>query len=382
MRFQALLIVAALSVLPACGRDASSQSGRNSPDEVERRSSREHVVISRAPRGDVMAAGRTVRFATAVDGDVAAAGSEVAIAAPVRGYVMAAGSDVRIDGAVDDDVWAAGATVNVNAPVGDNLWAAGRSVTIEPGGATDGNAMLAGNTVDVKGRVGRDVRVAAASVTLDSEVAGSVRATAGRVRLGPGAVIGGDLIVSGPNEPEIDADARVLGRIVHDPASGRDGGVGGWLIWWGWLFVALFALAAVVMAVSRRWMARVDERLAHRTGLSVLTGVVAFVLGPLIVVLLAATIVGIPLALVLLALYVAAVALSGAFVSYRVGEWLPVRRQQAEMSYGRLAAGALLVSFLTALPWAGWLVGLAVVCAGVGALVLERQEARRAAALA
>lgn len=230
---------------------------------------------------DVVTAGRAVELRTEIQGDLAAAGREVTVAAPVAGYVMAAGSEVAIVGAVGNDLWAAGRTVSVGASVADNAWLAGRSVLLEPRAQVGGHARLVGESVDVQGPVRRDLKVGAARLVLASEVGGSVQASAGSVKVLPGAVIRGDLVVSCPTAPEISGDARVHGQVIHrrDPAD-RGGRPLHWLRWWLCVFLAVFILGAVAIAASPRWTERVADHLAARPGPAVLAGILALIAVP------------------------------------------------------------------------------------------------------
>jgi hypothetical protein len=102
------------------------------------------------------------------------------------------------------------------------------------------------------------------------------------------------------------------------------------------------------------------------------------ILIPLICMLLAITIIGIPLAIVLFALYCVALLLSGVFVSYLIGGWLLRRLNRPETSpYARLAAGALVLAFFASLPWVGGVVQLLVLIIGFGALILEGRDSWR-----
>jgi hypothetical protein len=329
--------------------------------------------------GDLVIAGRNVSVVKEIKGDLAAAGANVRMAGPVQGYVMAAGSNVNINGAVGNDLWAAGANVNVNAPVTDNVRLAGNSVILQPQASVGRDAYLMGNSVEVLGRVERNLLVNATETMLASEVGGSVRAHTGVLKVLPGAVIRGDLVVRAPTPPEISPQAQILGRIQFDQE--RSGG--GWtLIGWLWqllfIFLMLLILGAATIALSARWPRRIAERMMQQPGHALLAGLAGMILIPLICVLLAITIIGIPLAVVLFALYCVALLLSGVFVSYLIGGWVLGRlKQTATSPYTRLAAGALVVAFFVSLPWVGWIMQSLVLIIGFGALILERRDSWR-----
>jgi len=98
---------------------------------------------------------------------------------------------------------------------------------------------------------------------------------------------------------------------------------------------------------------------------------------------LAVTLVGIPLALVLLSLYLAILLLATVMVAYRIGSWLFERINRPQASpWARMALGVFVVSLAISIPFAGPLFAIAVLIAGAGALVLERRELFKSPALA
>lgn len=335
---------------------------------------RESVIVKEPVAEDLLAAGETVRIAAAVDGDVAVAGAHVAIEAPIAGYTLAAGREVEVTGTVGDDLWAAGATVNVGAPVGDNAMLAGRDVNLEGRAQIAGDLRIAGTNVAVHAPIEGDLQIGAQNARLGSEVRGSVEAHATTLSLLPGALIRGDLIVHGPNRPEIPLGAQVLGQVRFDEIEGR--GVWAWLGYWLFLFVALVVVGLVALALFPVWAGRVAGAIRERPGVSALTGLIGLLLTPVIIALLLMTVVGIPLALILFALYAVAILLSGVFVAYRVGGSLLGHTSRPWL---RIALGALAVSFAISLPWVGWIAQLIVLITGFGALTRERWHSRQEA---
>jgi hypothetical protein len=328
---------------------------------------------------DLHVAGRTVQTHARVNGDVAAAGERVELSGPIRGYVLAAGREVDIGGPVGDDVWAAGANVTVSAPVADNAMLAGGTVTLTSAARVGQDAQIAGGKLDLRGPIGRNLRLAASEARLASEVRGSVQAHVERLSLLPGAVIRGNLDVYGPNAPQISPAARVLGRVDYHPTAARQhpsGGPGwGWLGGWLYGFVSLLILGSAFLWLSQVWTDRVAEMITLRPGASILTGLVGLIVVPIVSLPILLTLVGAPLALLLMAIYSVIWLLSGVFVAYWLGRWLLGLKGHREASpFARLAAGAAVLTFFTAFPWIGWLVRLVVLMLGFGALVLERRD--------
>jgi hypothetical protein len=324
---------------------------------------------------DVVTAGETVQLNASVKGDVAAAGADVTIGGPIQGYVLGAGRNVRIAGPIGNDVWAAGETVEIDSRIGNNAMVAGRVVHLQRGAVIGEDARLAGDRVTVDGRVERDLRIGADVAEIRGPIGGTVRARAERVRVGAGAVIGGDLIVTSPRPPEVSPGAQVSGEVRYEQSE-RGGTWVAWPLLWLVTFVALLVLGLATTAIAPARARRAADMLRSRLGRSVVIGALALVLAPIGIVALAITIVGIPLAAVMLALYMLFLMLSGVFVSHRVGEWLLERAHRTSSSpWARVTLGALIVSLAITVPMVGWVIALAVVVAGTGALVLEQRAA-------
>jgi hypothetical protein len=348
---------------------------------VAKEASGEVVTIptSQVVNEDLHVAARTVRTQTRVNGDVAAAGEMVELSGPIHGYVLAAGRDVSVGGPVGNDLWAAGANVTVSAPVVDNAMLAGGTVTLTSSARVGRDAQIAAGKLDLGGPIGRNLRLAASEARLASEVRGSIQARVERLSLLPGAVVRGNLEVYGPNAPQISPEARVLGRVDYHPTASRQqpsvGAGWGWLGGWVYRFVSLLILGSAFLLLSQVWTDRVAEVITLQPGASILTGLVGLIVVPIVCLPILITLVGAPLALLLLAIYSVVWLLSGVFVAYWLGRWLLVRSGSPEASpFARLAVGALVLTFFSALPLAGWLVRSVVAMVGFGALVLERRD--------
>ncbi len=332
------------------------------------------IIVKERVTGDFLAAGKSVAIQAAIDGDLTAAGAGVVIEQPVEGYALVAGRKVEVNGPVRNDLWAAGATIDVNAPVGDNAILAGRNVNLNSNAAVRGDARIAAGTATIEAPIERNLNIVARTARLDSEIGGTVEASVQRLTVLPGTLIRGDLLVHGPYPPDISPEAKVLGQVRFNEVAARS--QWSWLLWW-WLFgfAALLILGLVAVALSPLWTDRVAAKIHERPGASALIGLAGLLVTPVVAGLLLFTIIGIPLGLILLALYLVAILLSGVFVAYRVGGWLLERSNRRHAApWLRMTAGALLVSLLMSLPWIGGITQLVVLLVGFGALLLERRD--------
>lgn len=342
--------------------------------------------VSRTFGSDYFGAGGVVNLTDTVAGDAFLAAGHVNTAAEVKGDLIAVGGEVSIGGGIGDDLYAAGGEVQVDAIVTGNARVAGGEVTLGPATVVAGSSTLSGGRIRFEGNTHGHLQVSGGSVRIDGTVHGDVEVDAEEIEIGPQTRIGGKLIVHGSRQPAIPEGARIVGGIEfhkadvsrHFDQHGVAGDVRtvahglGSLLWILGVFVAgtLFTLALPgYSARAADWIGREPLR-------SLGLGFVILVCMPVLALLLVITIVGIPLALVIVMLYVLMLFLgwvTAALFVARKGLAL-TRRGKPATTGGRLLA--LLLAVLTLwgigqIPLLGAWVTFAALLLGIGALVWQ-----------
>jgi hypothetical protein len=334
--------------------------------------------------GDRFIAGGTVRHDTPVDGDLIGLGGDVEVTAEVKGDVVVLGGDVRLRAPVGSDVYAAGGTVLIESSVGGNARIAGGNAEILGSGSVTGNLSIAGGDVMILGPVKGHVQAAGGNVLIDSEIGGDVSTGAGTLELGPNARIAGRLKYKGPDEIRRHPDAQIAGGIEQKKARTRESrrrvetvphdrsfSLGGWL--WTLGLVGLAALLAAAFPAATR---RLGGELRENTGLVFLLGFVALVGLPIFAVLLMVTIIGLPLALVVMLLYFLLLLVGYAAIAVVMGD-LALNRYQSERAarlgwrVGAAVLAMLVLALLGRIPFLGGLVIFAALLAGIGAIMMS-----------
>ena len=333
-----------------------------------------------------------------IDDDLYVAGGDVTIDGRVTGDLVIAGGTLTINGRVDGDVLAAGGQVRLNGPVGESVRAAGGdlrfagaiagdllgmagSLRTTPQAAIAGESYLMGGDLRLDGQLGQALEARAGSLALGGSVGGPARLYAERLAVGEGARIAGPLRMETETEAPIAAGATVGGEIQRNTIEREEGagGLAGWVI--GFLMALLVGLTALWLVPGA---ADRSSRLAVRSpGQRFLIGFLTLLVAPVAAVLAMITVVGIPLGLLLLAAFAAALYLSQLVVAWTAGRKLLEGRVDMQGFGGRagaLALGLLIVYLLRAIPVVGVIVTLAIVMWGLGTLVALAYQRRRAEA--
>ena len=252
---------------------------------------------------DVYLAGRSVNILAAVSGDAVIAGQRINVAEQVSEDVIAAGERINLSADVGDDVRAAGRMINLNAVIGDDAILAGETVTLGPDSIVSNRAWIAGRSVELAGQIGMELRAAAKEITISGEIGGNVHVIAENIEVYPGVKIEGDFIYKSPSEANIAPGATISGKLIRqemDLKESLDIAVFPSLIF---TFLTLLLSFAVVSWLFPAFMAMACDSIFKGGFKSIGIGLVFSLLTPVIVVLLLISVIGIPLGLILLALY-------------------------------------------------------------------------------
>lgn len=323
------------------------------------------------PGGDVLAAREVVDLTEDVSGDVMAIGRDVRFEGTVGGSYLAAAAEQEVSGRIDGSVRGAGGSVRVEASVGRNVTIVGGDVELAPGAVVEGNAYLGGGSVSLRGSVSGDVYVAAGDAVLDGEVGGDVRVEAGSLTLGPAARVDGELRyrVAEDGPVRISSEALVAEGVVDLGPREEDGG--GDLFFTVARFLAFLLVGVALVALAPGTATHAADEVRMRGAAALGYGLVWLLLVPIAVFVLAVTLVGIPLALILavvygISLYVAPV-VPGLWLG---GEILRGRSSgEREDTVLLFLAGGAVVAIALLLPWVGLLARLLATCIGVGAVI-------------
>jgi hypothetical protein len=349
--------------------------------------------VSQQFGSDYFGAGGMLNLTEPVEGDAFLVGGRVAVASEVRGDLVATGGEVSIGGAVADDLYAAGGSVQVDAIVSGNARVAGGEVLVGPATVVAGALSLTGGRVEFDGNTHGYLRASGGTVRLNGEVHGDAKVRAEELVIGPDTRIGGKLIYHGPVAPEVPEGATIAGGVeFHERGARRyledhkeqiretAHGVGS-LLWFAGVFIAAALFVMLFPRYAREAAAAIGRAPLRSIGL----GLAILVCVPFVGVVLLITIIGIPLALLLVPLYLLVLFLgwvtAALFVAQRGFDALrPGRPLTTGSQLFALFLGLLALWLLRQIPLFGGLIGFLALIAGVGALTWRLWNGRAGAA--
>lgn len=321
------------------------------------------------------AAGRTIDIAGTVDGDVYCAGQHVTVSGTVNGDLLCAAQTIVVSGEIQGDVRIAAQTVTLSGSVADSVTVAAQSFS-QGGDSTIGrDTSIAATDITLSGTTGRDLAFTAQNATINGQVDRDVSATVNRLQIGPDAQITGDLAYTSANNAQIASGAVVEGEVTKSAPKKGDGKqdrTAGEAIL-AWLGSYLYFLAAALLVALA--LALLFPQAIHAiagVGLaspweSLLTGIVAALVVPAISIILMLTVIGIPLALVLLLAWLLLQVFAGVVSAYYLGRI--VWRAQRNVILTMLI-GVALLTLLYFVPVVGFIAFILAMLLGTGMILL------------
>lgn len=318
-------------------------------------------------------AGRNIDINSEVFGDIFCAGQTINIAGTVHGDVICAGQTVNVSGKVDGDVRLAGQTVTLSARVAGNATVAGQTFTLNSTGKIDGDLTVGSADATINGAVGRDIAAGSSNLTISGNVGRNVQGNVNNLTLNSGANVQGNVDYTSSNDLKQASGAQVEGKVTRTtpkkPATSKRGAVFGFgVVWFFYLFFAMLLTALALALLFPRALHAVTDQALPRPWKPLLTGFLASIAMPFVFVLLAISVVGIPLTIILGMLWIVTWLLSGPVFGYYLGR-LILRDTKNPLLIMLVGATALLVLYF--IPILGFFTLLAASWTGIGMILLE-----------
>ena len=292
---------------------------------------------------------------------------------------LLASSTIQFEGSADGDLRLMANSARIDGTARQNLLAYARNLQLTTNSVVEGQAALFGTTVVCEGRIGKDAWIIAESATLGGQWGGNIRVQANEIKLVPGTTIAGNLVYISPKLLVYDSSVTVQGTVTRmsnllpESSALSPDALQARFAFHGYLFLAALLVGMPFVGFCPMLAGGAVRKLRSAPWRALLAGATAILFGPFLAAFALMTVVGIPLALMLGALYGALAYLSHVVVALWLGHAL--LRAPGPQTFSRvlsaLALGLFLLYFAAAIPGLAAMIALPVVVLGAGALVLR-----------
>ncbi len=315
--------------------------------------------------GTYYAAGQVVDISGTVNGDLICVGDTVTVSGPVHGDVICAGQNVSITGPVDGSVRVAGQNVTIDGTVGRNVTIAAQSFDLGGSAFVAGDLGLLTQSADIGGSIAKTLYGTAQTISIDNTV-GPVSIMTTNLSLGETAHVNGNLHYTSSNAIAID-HAKVSGGVIHSTSVKQYHA--SWprflLAFWLWWLLGALVVGLALVLVAPGTVRRIGATMRDRPLPSIGWGVLVSILAPIAALVLMLTVIGIPLALFILVIWLLLLGLSTILAGITVGAWIIERYKwsRSVLIWGTVL-GIPVTIIVFSVPLLGMLVSLSGVVVG------------------
>ena len=325
-------------------------------------------------KGDTYISCARARVDGTVDGDVIFFGESMDINGHVTGDVIGFARSLRINGQVDGNIRAFNNNITISGTVGKNVMAFDEAVTIDSNAKIGGSLTSFVETLDVDGSVGRDMLLFTAHANLGGKVGGGIRAKGHTMVITSTAVIDGPVSFEGDKQPEVSPGAKLASPVQFTLHKGKHDYETGHYYIWRVIWTAALILFGLVLFMLLPKFGREAINAAEQVGIPILLGILVFFGIPIAAIFACITVVGIPLGILTVGIWILMLCTAELVVGAVVGNWIMGRGSSNWEIIGRMAVGFVLVRIvytpLAHIPVLGLLTGLVILIWGMGAISL------------
>lgn len=327
--------------------------------------------------GNLFAVSENVIVDGIVGGDLIVAANYITVTGRIEGDIIAIGQNINIEGEVGGNVRVIGSNININSSISRNLNAFGSQITIGNearvgwdvtiGGVA---ATIRGNIIGsldsysqktfIAGKVGKNVRVK----VLNEESDGLI--------IDKNAVINGNLDYQSKEELDLKANNNVSGEITWKNLNvTKKSSFLNWLWGTAFSFLSILFIGLFFVFIATRLSRRFIKEAKNKTGKAFLWGgLFTLIILPLALVL-TFTIIGIPLSIILISLWLAGLFIGKTIAALILGDFIftKILKKEKIHLFWILLTGTLILALLLSIPWLGWIINLVAIWLGLGSVL-------------
>lgn len=317
--------------------------------------------------------GETIIVDGTITGNLIAAGRSVRIRGTVQGDVVVGSQSLDLAGTVTGNVYAFSQNTNIRGQIRGSLHNFSQIFRLESVAAVDGDTLTFAADNTLEGAVARDVMAFSGMVEARGKIGRNLSAFADRVLVSSTGTVGGNLTARVPaqNRLTVDPAAKVSGKTDIQIRASR----AGWqarlgqprFYFWQAVQVAGAMIVGALLLTLFPGFYRSTAGAVTSWPRSLGLGFAALVAGPVAIVILAVTLIGIPLAAAGLFLYIAGLYLAkiitGAWLGQTLLRRMPQNNQDALLG---LLLGLLIIFVVVQIPFVGGIFHMVLFCLGLG----------------
>ncbi len=325
--------------------------------------------------GNLYAAGNTITVDGNINGDLIAAAQTININGRIEGDIIVAAQNININGEVGGNVRVAGTAITLNNSVARNVTIFGANVVLGNNSNVGWDVFAMGSVLEARGNINGGLSGNAGKALISGKIGKDINLTLGKnnanesLIIAPETIIGGNLIYTAKNPAQISDKINIGGKIEQKIPQTKDVN---WLAVWSlaktYSIFSTLVVGLVLIFLGKKAIPKTINKIKEKSFHALVPGLIIMFILPPLALLLAFTLIGIPLALIVLIWWFIALYVSKIFTAVFVGQLIfkKLIKKDDEQLIWSLIIGVFVCWLLFAIPFVGWIISLIAIWLGLG----------------
>jgi len=319
----------------------------------------------------LFAGGNNIDIAGTVNGDVYCAGQTITISGTVNGDVFCAGQTIVVSGKIDGDARLGGQSITLSNTITGSATIGAQTLIVDKNATISRDLLGGGQNVTINGVIGRDFVAGSQNLLVNGEISRNFKGSVTTLTVGTAGIIGGNVDLISNNDPIVNDGGKIVGTVKRTVPKKQSNEAAfspfafaiGWFIY---SLITILIVALVLVGLFPRVLSEATEKAMKKPGITALIGVLSAILAPIIIAILFASIIGIPLAILMSLMFFVVIIISAPFAGYMLGRIILPKSKQPYWIMA-LGTGILVITYF--IPFIGFITMLAGYLFGTGMVV-------------
>ena len=345
-----------------------------------------HIPPGETIEGNLYAASNSIVVDGDIAGDLIAFAKNITINGRLEGDLIALAQNITINGEINGNVRSISNTATINGSIARNVNFVGNNLNIERTAQINWDLLTGALKTNIKGVIKGNVYGNSETVSLSGKIGKNFNfsnySNAQVINISPEANINGNLYYNEGAKIAIAEKANIAGNTEIIKKETNNQGETSRDIW---LFVykifAILVIGLVVISLGKKHIPELNLLIQGKASKAFTWGFLASLIAPLATIILIFSIIGIPLALIIIFAWIILFCLAKIIVALFIGKYLiSIFNKETNKNFFHplndknlifsLVIGVVVLWLLFTIPYIGWLISFLAGSIGLGAILL------------
>lgn len=283
-----------------------------------------------------------------IDKTLVSGASDIEIAGVLNGDLFCLSQNLNVSGTINGDVFCAASNVNITGNINGSLRLFSSNTTIvgtvdeastiltddftlDKAGFMGSDVFLTATNAQINGLVDRDLNILGDNYFVNGTINRNIAGNANQLTLQKNATVLGNVDITSQNKISTEDGAIVLGTLnqINESSEKSNPILDG--LFFALYMIASLALIAILIALLMPRTLEYSFQIVKNNPFKVaLAGLIVSIVGPVLFILLFITIIGIPLAFMLILGWILVASITGPIVAFQIGKAILRKNKKAK----------------------------------------------------